>query len=477
MKVLSFIDEVVIRRSGIKPIILASFGIIIEVHVSFGQDYSCGQNKVLICHKGKNTLCISESALQAHLDHGDYLGSCSTNECSVFTIGGEITCINPVVKLLAVPDTSNVTYVWSGPDNFNSTLQSPTTNNPGDYIVTITNTDNGCTDTDTAIVSENISAPGAAANSGILTCINSSVLLSGYSEIPDVTYRWTGPEGYSSTQQYPKTTTPGDYILSVTNPLNGCKSFDTITIQQNNSVPEEVAAIVQDTLTCMQNSVTLTGTSGTSGMTYSWSGPYGFNSTEQTPTVNNPGKYRLTVTDPESGCNSSASVLVENSTWYPTDVITRVSGILTCNDTVVTLTGSSSLSGATYSWLDPNNFTITGNTAVVSVPGEYILTVTNTVNGCSESTNITVKQDIKAPEDLTASVGDTLNCTLTTTILSASTTLNNATYEWTGPEVFTSNEQNTTTVLPGKYNVTATNPDNGCSSVKQVTVIKEECTE
>ena len=32
--------------------------------------------KVTICHKGKNTITISQSALKAHLAHGDKLGAC-----------------------------------------------------------------------------------------------------------------------------------------------------------------------------------------------------------------------------------------------------------------------------------------------------------------------------------------------------------------------------------------------------------------
>jgi len=32
--------------------------------------------KVAICHKGKNTLYVAEAAVQAHLNHGDYLGEC-----------------------------------------------------------------------------------------------------------------------------------------------------------------------------------------------------------------------------------------------------------------------------------------------------------------------------------------------------------------------------------------------------------------
>jgi hypothetical protein len=43
-------------------------------------DVSCGKkgDKVMVCHKGK-TLCVSRNAVEAHLRHGDQLGSCSTS--------------------------------------------------------------------------------------------------------------------------------------------------------------------------------------------------------------------------------------------------------------------------------------------------------------------------------------------------------------------------------------------------------------
>jgi len=47
-----------------------------------------GPNKYYVCHNG-NTLCVNINALQAHLDHGDYLGMCNamvmknTNETSI----------------------------------------------------------------------------------------------------------------------------------------------------------------------------------------------------------------------------------------------------------------------------------------------------------------------------------------------------------------------------------------------------------
>jgi len=46
-------------------------------------DLRCGNNddKISVCHKGK-TLCISKSALAAHLKHGDKLGKCSNDPLS-----------------------------------------------------------------------------------------------------------------------------------------------------------------------------------------------------------------------------------------------------------------------------------------------------------------------------------------------------------------------------------------------------------
>ena len=32
--------------------------------------------KAVVCHKGKKTLTVGQSALKAHLKHGDHLGSC-----------------------------------------------------------------------------------------------------------------------------------------------------------------------------------------------------------------------------------------------------------------------------------------------------------------------------------------------------------------------------------------------------------------
>jgi hypothetical protein len=39
--------------------------------------YQYGKNKITICHKGKNTITISQAAWPAHKKHGDTLGPCT----------------------------------------------------------------------------------------------------------------------------------------------------------------------------------------------------------------------------------------------------------------------------------------------------------------------------------------------------------------------------------------------------------------
>lgn len=41
--------------------------------------YGNGQQKVTICHKGKNTLTVAAPAVQAHVNHGDTVGACPAN--------------------------------------------------------------------------------------------------------------------------------------------------------------------------------------------------------------------------------------------------------------------------------------------------------------------------------------------------------------------------------------------------------------
>ena len=63
------------RSTGPLPVILA--GLFLLGCVAAPPPQGEGQEKVLVCHKGKKTLELAAPAVDAHLRHGDTRGPCS----------------------------------------------------------------------------------------------------------------------------------------------------------------------------------------------------------------------------------------------------------------------------------------------------------------------------------------------------------------------------------------------------------------
>ncbi len=87
---------------------------------------------------------------------------------------------------------------------------------------------------------------------------------------------------------------------------------NNVLVTQDIDVPN-VSAGLDKLLTCTVTSVTLNGSSTTEGVSYLWTTSDG-NITSAAniaePTVNAPGTYTLTVTDPDNGCYARDNVLV-----------------------------------------------------------------------------------------------------------------------------------------------------------------------
>jgi len=117
-----------------------------------------------------------------------------------------------------------------------------------------------------------------------------------------VEYAWSGPNGYTSTDQNPTDVTEsGDYSLVVT--VDGCVSNMDATSIVINEIP--MAEPATGGSPCTATTIELLGNSNVSGMgeTYFWTGPNGFMSNEQNPPTNNgEGIYFLTVS--LNGCSS-----------------------------------------------------------------------------------------------------------------------------------------------------------------------------
>ncbi|WP_197276073.1 hypothetical protein, partial [Mangrovimonas sp. TPBH4] len=225
----------------------------------------------------------------------------------------------------------------------------------------------------------------------ILTCSISEVTLDGSSSTPNVSFEWSGPGGYMSTDATPAVSlflnASGTYTLTVTDE-NGCTASDTVEVVLGNSAPD-VNAGPDKLLTCEVFEVTLEGSSSTPNVSYEWSGPNGFSSSEQNPSISifdAPGIYTLTVTG-ENGCTASDTVEVTLDTIQP-QVGCPEDMVLCSDDNPVGLSGGT-----------PENGTYSGAGVVEGVfdpsevsPGIYEITYSYTAaNGCSNSCDFMIE--------------------------------------------------------------------------------------
>lgn len=297
-----------------------------------------------------------------------------------------------------VTDTPGSTYNWilSGGGTIiqgqgSSAIRINWTS-PGTFILSVTETLSSSTSCIGAPVTLNIvvdplPVPTATANSpftgGDLNLIGG----------PDgmASYSWTGPNGFTSSVQNPVITgvtnaAAGIYTLTVTNSA-GCSASTTVSVTVNTvDLPTAVA-----NTPCAGGDLNLTG--GPSGMAaYSWTGPNGFTSTEQNPTITGvtaaaAGTYTLTITNPGGGTASTTVDVVINP--LPAPVITGPNPVCQSTDGSTEIYSTPASAGSTYNW------TVVGGTlsgqgtnqiAVLwTTPGPGSVSVTETVisTGCT----------------------------------------------------------------------------------------------
>ncbi|MBI3519916.1 MAG: T9SS type A sorting domain-containing protein [Bacteroidetes bacterium] len=386
------------------------------------------------------------------------------------SVTNTLTCITNTVNAIVSTTTSPVAYTWSGAGitsgNGTATI---TVNSGGVKNYTVTNTNNGCSVSGSVSVIQNTVAPIAnASNSTTLTCTTTTATLLGTG---GGTYNWSGPGIISGfTTSSPIINLPGCYNLTVTNVINGCISTATTCISQNTVTPI-VNAGGNQILTCASPTVTLIGSATPSSCTPVWTGGVISGANSFTSTTSTVGDYTLSVTNPANGCSalSIVSVLIDIS--IPTVTVSTNSSTLSCFNPTVSISASTTASPVSYAWTPTLGISPgTENTSnpVFTNAGSYSLTVTNTLNGCSNSDNVTILSDMTAPV-ISASASPSVICAGNSTTLTASgSVINN--YVWTpgnlnGAQQILSPSANTS------YSVVATNTINGCSTTESVSVI------
>jgi DNA/RNA endonuclease G (NUC1) len=144
---------------------------------------------------------------------------------------------------------------------------------------------------------------------------------------------------------------------------------------------------------CTSASVQLNANTATIGATFAWTGPGGFTSTQQSPTVTTGGTYSVTMTG-VAGCTATSSTIVVFGN-LPAFAITAPASV--CANHLTTASVPSAGAGATYNWtISDGTITIGAGTDTVTFSGAatgstVMLNVSiSTPGGCSGSASKTI---------------------------------------------------------------------------------------
>ncbi len=145
---------------------------------------------------------------------------------------------------------------------------------------------------------------------GHLSCSVSEVTLTADSIAPGAFYTWQTPNGSTFTNVDASeivVETPGMYILTAAS-IEGCQGLlDTFFVLVDTVPP---AAFILDEPVYDCGTITNHLIAGETGMSYAWTGPNGFASTDQEIDVSTPGWYYLEVTSITNGCLAADSIYV-----------------------------------------------------------------------------------------------------------------------------------------------------------------------
>ena len=379
--------------------------------------------------------------------------------------------------------TNATTYAWSVSGGGSITGGAGTTNITvtwttagGPYTVSVT-ASNSCGSATNSVAVTVGSAPGAATASVTPNpvCAGNNVTLNSSSS-GATSYSWSGPGGFSSTLQNPAingvlANQAGTYTVTASNACGSVTASASLVV---NSKPSATTASASPNPACQGQTVNLTG--GSTGETsWAWSGPQTYSSTLQSPSITNiqanqGGTYTLIATNTCGNDTATVNLVVNTK---PTAVVATAFPNPVCVGDSVRLNGSAT-GAVSYSWTGPNSFTSAISNPLISSfvtadSGVYTLSATNTCGTTTGTVRVTIGT---IPTAVTATASTTSTC-FGTTIRLFGTASGATDFSWTGPNGFTSGQQNDSIVNSvvadsGAYVLTVSN---GCGTATSTVVI------
>ncbi|MFN7117880.1 MAG: T9SS type B sorting domain-containing protein [Saprospiraceae bacterium] len=303
---------------------------------------------------------------------------------------------------------ANIRYTWR---NANGTILGEETRQTvdasGKYYLDVVNIQNGCTARDSIEVEAN-GVPAVTFGDTVIPCdVDTFIIQAAITPANgNFAFFWTG-DGVVGSGDVLSTpiNRPGEYILTIINLDNDCVFNEFITItQQTDCDTLCVEGNLPDTLTCLQDTIALSATlcAPCNNCIIEWTTSNGniISSPDSLVIlVNQPGNYTLTVKNPNGDSTSIVLEVLQNISSPTANAGADIT--LTCAQTSASLNGNTSATNARYTWTTADgNITSGANTLtpVVDAPGNYVLTVLDTLTNCASVDTVMVVASEDRPD-------------------------------------------------------------------------------
>jgi gliding motility-associated-like protein len=414
-------------------------------------------------------------------------GISATATATVLANGANLSCANSAdgaINLDISGGTAPYGVLWNGPNGFESTDEDISDLHAGTYTGTITDA-NGCTFT----VQNELIAPqpinlqvttSTYSNGHAISCSGANdgtITLSVSGGSPGYMIYWSGPGGFSSSQNVLDNLAPGTYTVGVTD-LAGC--YETTSVTLDAPLPITTQATLSDhdgyEVGCSGNdgSIALTVGGGLAPYQFNWTGPNGFASMDEDLQGLSAGTYSVEILD-ANGCSISRSFTLDAPEALAVNAAVTSNECDLDNNGAIDLTVSGGTSPFTFSWSGPNGFTSADEDLSGLASGSYTVTVTSAM-GCSTSSTSTVVAAAPINLDVIVSNYGQVNIpchgdSTGTITLAVSGGFAPLTYAWTGPDGPVPGTTDLSGLVAGTYALTITD-DHGCMRDTSVTLIE-----
>ncbi len=361
-------------------------------------------------------------------------------------------CQNATANLTVTTSPLPLSYLWSGPNAFTSSLANPSIINiqtiaSGIYSTTATYAIGSvsCTTTGTNQISV-VGTNTVAVTPNFTLCQGANLNLTS-SASPAISYSWSGPGTYTSATQNPVVpamlpTGSGNYSVTALF-SNGTLTCTTGAVSNVSIVATSPVTLTVPNNICQNATANMTATA-TGATGFNWAGPNSFSSTIATPNIVNiqptaSGIYTTTAMF-SIGTVSCTTANTASISVVATNTVAAATNFTACQASNVNLT-SSAIGATSYSWNGPGAYTsaIQNPTLTSILPagaGNYTATAffTNGVLTCT--TNAIANVSVVATPTTTVTYPANI-CQNSTANFTASAA-GAISYAWAGPNSFAS---------------------------------------